>query len=47
MKVRISTKPEGRYLKLWSGDYYDRASDTIIIKEAIETLIIEDESNDR
>jgi len=47
MRVKISEKPTGRYLKLYNGNYYDRKSDTIIIKEAIETLIIEDKDNDR
>jgi len=47
MKVQISRKPESRYLKLHDGNYYDRKSDTIVIKEAIETLIIEDFSHDK
>ncbi|MBW1931442.1 MAG: hypothetical protein JRI56_00145 [Deltaproteobacteria bacterium] len=47
MKVRISTKPKGRYLKLHNGDIYDRQSDTIIIKEAVLETVLGGDSNDQ
>jgi len=32
MKVQISRKPESRYLKLFDGNFYDRQTDTIVVK---------------
>jgi len=47
MKVKISEKPKSRYLKLFDGNFYDRQTDTIIIKEAVLETVLGSDSNDK